>query len=91
MAQRVNIVLVDDIDGSDATQTVAFGTDLQTVSSVIIVLDNDDRRAGPASPRLNLGDAHCSSPSCWAARRAPARSSASRCSAASRSRSSSSI
>lgn len=27
MAQRVNIVLVDDIDGSDATQTVAFGLD----------------------------------------------------------------
>jgi hypothetical protein len=27
MAQRVNIVLVDDIDGTDATQTVAFGLD----------------------------------------------------------------
>ena len=27
MAQRVNIVLVDDIDGSDATETVAFGLD----------------------------------------------------------------
>lgn len=27
MAQKVNIVLVDDIDGSDATQTVAFGID----------------------------------------------------------------
>ncbi|KRB80293.1 hypothetical protein ASE01_02045 [Nocardioides sp. Root190] len=27
MAQRVNIVLVDDIDGTDATQTVAFGVD----------------------------------------------------------------
>lgn len=27
MAQRVNIILVDDIDGSDATQTVAFGLD----------------------------------------------------------------
>ncbi|TWG90619.1 Lsr2 protein [Nocardioides sp. J9] len=27
MAQRVNIVLVDDIDGSDATQTVTFGLD----------------------------------------------------------------
>jgi hypothetical protein len=27
MAQKVNIVLVDDIDGSDATQTVAFGLD----------------------------------------------------------------
>lgn len=27
MAQKVNIVLVDDIDGSEATQTVAFGLD----------------------------------------------------------------
>jgi hypothetical protein len=27
MAQKVNIVLVDDIDGSDATETVAFALD----------------------------------------------------------------
>lgn len=27
MAQKVNIVLVDDIDGSEATETVAFGLD----------------------------------------------------------------
>ncbi|MCR1783570.1 Lsr2 family protein [Nocardioides carbamazepini] len=27
MAQKVNIVLVDDIDGSDANQTVTFGLD----------------------------------------------------------------
>ena len=27
MAQKVNIVLVDDIDGSDATETVSFGLD----------------------------------------------------------------
>lgn len=27
MAQRVNVVLVDDIDGSDADETVAFGVD----------------------------------------------------------------
>ena len=27
MAQRVNITLVDDIDGSDATETVSFGLD----------------------------------------------------------------
>ncbi|MDN5745726.1 MAG: Lsr2 family protein [Nocardioidaceae bacterium] len=27
MAQKVNIILVDDIDGSDATQTVVFGLD----------------------------------------------------------------
>ncbi|MDP2775671.1 MAG: Lsr2 family protein [Nocardioides sp.] len=27
MAQKVNIVLVDDLDGSDATETVTFGLD----------------------------------------------------------------
>ena len=27
MAQRVNVVLVDDIDGSDAAETVSFGLD----------------------------------------------------------------
>ncbi|MBM9461058.1 Lsr2 family protein [Nocardioides sp. zg-536] len=27
MAQKVNIILVDDIDGSEATQTVSFGVD----------------------------------------------------------------
>ena len=27
MAQRVNVVLVDDIDGSDAVETVSFGLD----------------------------------------------------------------
>jgi hypothetical protein len=27
MAQKVNIVLVDDIDGSEATETVSFGLD----------------------------------------------------------------
>ncbi len=27
MAQKVNVVLIDDIDGSEATQTVTFGLD----------------------------------------------------------------
>ncbi len=27
MAQKVNIILVDDLDGSDASETVAFGLD----------------------------------------------------------------
>ena len=27
MAQKVHIVLVDDLDGSDATETVSFGLD----------------------------------------------------------------
>ena len=30
MAQRVHVVLVDDIDGSDATETVTFGLDGST-------------------------------------------------------------
>ena len=30
MAQRVHVVLVDDVDGSDATETVAFGLDGST-------------------------------------------------------------
>ncbi len=30
MAQKVNIVLVDDIDGSDASETVSFGLDGST-------------------------------------------------------------
>lgn len=30
MAQKVNIVLVDDLDGSEATETVTFGLDGQT-------------------------------------------------------------
>ena len=27
MAQKVNIILVDDLDGSEATETVSFGLD----------------------------------------------------------------
>ena len=27
MAQRVNVFLVDDIDGSDAAETISFGLD----------------------------------------------------------------
>ena len=27
MAQKVNIVLVDDLDGTEATETVSFGLD----------------------------------------------------------------
>ena len=42
MAQKVNIVLVDDIDGSEATETVTFGLD---GTSYEIDL-NDDHAAG---------------------------------------------
>ncbi|UMG93888.1 Lsr2 family protein [Nocardioides sp. TF02-7] len=41
MAQRVNIVLVDDIDGSDATQTVSFGLDGTSYE-----IDLNDEHAG---------------------------------------------
>ena len=27
MAQKVNVILIDDIDGSEATETVSFGLD----------------------------------------------------------------
>ena len=40
MAQKVNIVLVDDIDGSDATETVSFGLDGATYE-----IDLNDKNA----------------------------------------------
>ncbi len=40
MAQKVNIVLVDDIDGSDASQTVSFGLDGATYE-----IDLNDKNA----------------------------------------------
>ena len=40
MAQKVNIVLVDDIDGSDATETVSFGLDGSTYE-----IDLNDKNA----------------------------------------------
>ena len=42
MAQRVNITLVDDIDGSDATETVSFGLDGTTYEIDL----NDGNAAG---------------------------------------------
>ncbi|GAA1504214.1 Lsr2 family protein [Nocardioides humi] len=41
MAQKVNIVLVDDIDGSEATQTVSFGLDGANYE-----IDLNDKNAG---------------------------------------------
>ncbi len=41
MAQKVNIVLVDDIDGSEATETVSFGLDGTTYE-----IDLNDKNAG---------------------------------------------
>jgi hypothetical protein len=40
MAQKVNIVLVDDIDGSEATETVSFGLDGTTYE-----IDLNDKNA----------------------------------------------
>ena len=42
MAQRVNVVLVDDIDGSDAAETVAFGLD-GAQYEIDLSADNADR------------------------------------------------
>ena len=41
MAQKVNIILVDDIDGSEATETVTFGLDGTTYE-----IDLNDKNAG---------------------------------------------
>lgn len=41
MAQKVNIILVDDIDGSEATETVTFGLDGTTYE-----IDLNDDNAG---------------------------------------------
>ena len=41
MAQKVNIVLVDDIDGSEATETVSFGLDGTSYE-----IDLNDKNAG---------------------------------------------
>lgn len=41
MAQKVSIILVDDIDGSEATQTVSFGLDGTTYE-----IDLNDKNAG---------------------------------------------
>lgn len=42
MAQRVNVVLVDDIDGSDASETVVFGLD-GAQYEIDLSADNADR------------------------------------------------
>ncbi|MGZ4495086.1 MAG: histone-like nucleoid-structuring protein Lsr2 [Nocardioides sp.] len=41
MAQRVHVVLVDDLDGGDATETVSFGLD-----GVDYEIDLSDKHAG---------------------------------------------
>lgn len=48
MAQKVNIVLVDDIDGSDATETIAFGLDGATYE-----IDLNDKHAAALRDALS--------------------------------------
>ena len=53
MAQRVNVVLVDDIDGSDAVETVSFGLD-----GVEYEIDLSDKHAGQLRDALALYVGH---------------------------------
>ena len=48
MAQKVNIILVDDIDGSDATETIAFGLDGATYE-----IDLNDKHAAALRDALS--------------------------------------
>lgn len=48
MAQKVNIILVDDIDGSDASETVSFGLDGTTYE-----IDLNDKNAATLRDALS--------------------------------------
>jgi Lsr2 len=53
MAQRVNVVLVDDIDGSDAAETVSFALD-----GVDYEIDLSDEHAGDLRTAVSLYVGH---------------------------------
>ena len=53
MAQRVNVVLVDDLDGSDAAETVSFGLD-----GVDYEIDLNDEHAEALREALSLYVGH---------------------------------
>ncbi len=53
MAQRVNVVLVDDIDGKDAEETVSFALD-----GVDYEIDLSDKNAGELRNALSLYIGH---------------------------------
>jgi hypothetical protein len=53
MAQRVNVVLVDDLDGSDAAETVSFALD-----GVDYEIDLNDKHAGELRNALALYVGH---------------------------------
>jgi hypothetical protein len=53
MAQRVNVILVDDLDGSDAVETVSFALD-----GVDYEIDLSDQHAGDLRNALSLYVGH---------------------------------
>jgi hypothetical protein len=53
MAQRVNVILVDDLDGSDAVETVSFALD-----GVDYEIDLNDQHAGDLRNALSLYVGH---------------------------------
>ena len=53
MAQRVNVVLVDDLDGSDASETVNFALD-----GVDYEIDLSDKHAGDLRKAVSLYVGH---------------------------------
>ena len=53
MAQRVNVVLVDDIDGSDAVETVSFALD-----GVDYEIDLSEQHAGELRSAISLYVGH---------------------------------
>jgi hypothetical protein len=53
MAQRVNVVLVDDIDGSDAVETVTFALD-----GVEYEIDLSDQNAGKLREAMSVYVGH---------------------------------
>ncbi len=54
MAQRVNVVLVDDIDGSEAAETVTFGLD-GAQYEIDLSADNADRLREALAPYVGHG------------------------------------
>ena len=71
MAQKVNIVLVDDIDGSDATETVVFGLDGTTYE-----IDLNDKNAAKLRDALGSYVGHARKSGSAGARRAAKKASA---------------
>jgi hypothetical protein len=54
MAQRVNVVLVDDIDGSEAAETVTFGLD-GAQYEIDLSADNADKLRETLAPYVGHG------------------------------------